>query len=44
MDIEEGEYLVLEVREQQLFPILNSIGGLEGGEEACHVVSWTLLG
>jgi hypothetical protein len=50
MSLEEGTFLVLEVRERALFAIFNAIGGIQDdpGEpvnhEACHIVSWTLLG
>lgn len=40
----EGDFFVLQVREQRPpFAIFNSLGGLVGGEQVCHLVSWTLL-
>jgi len=42
--VSEGTWLVLEVRERERYAIFNSLGGLVGGEQCCHVVSWTLLG
>lgn len=42
--ISEGTWFVVDVKERELYAIFNAIGGLVGGEQACHVVSWTLLG
>ncbi len=42
--VAEGYFVVLGVAESQRFPIFNSIGGLYGNEEICHVVTWTLVG
>lgn len=43
--VDKGTYLVLEVRERvPAYAIFPSLGGLVGGEEACHEVVWVLLG
>lgn len=43
-DVPEGFFLILEVREQGRYAIMNAVGGFTGGEECCHEVVWTLLG